>query len=189
MKDTESASASSSAATSATAPPKRESDAKPNPKPDIKPPSGLAGESAFLAAQAEDAKLAMARAWEDLKHALANGVDIRLWTKRYPWLATSGALAGGVALGYLLTPRDKDEFKEMWEKLKERLSRSGASKDDKAVYVEATTASAGKPQQPSLLQTILREAIKGVVPLVTAMASAGADGASQNGHGGREASD
>jgi hypothetical protein len=178
MKDTESASASSSAATSATAPTKRASD----PKPDAKPPSGLAGESAFLAAQAEDAKLAMARAWEDLKHALANGVDIRLWTKRYPWLATSGALAGGVALGYFLTPRDKDEFKEMWEKLRDKLSRS-AAKDDKAVYVEAPTGAAGKAQEPSLLHTILREAIKGVVPLVTAIASAGPDPASHNGHG------
>jgi hypothetical protein len=180
MKDTESASASSSAATSATEPKKRDSNAKPD-----KPP-GPASESAFLAAQAEDAKLAMARAWEDLKHALASGVDIRLWTRRYPWLMTSGALAGGVALGYLLTPHDKDELNEMWEKLKEKLAGGGVGKDAKAVYVESTTGAAGKAQQPSLLHTLLREAIKGVVPLVTTMVGAGlgsAEGTSHNGHG------
>jgi hypothetical protein len=135
----------------------------------------------------------MGRAWEELRHALASGVDIRLWTRRYPWLATSGALAGGVALGYFLTPRDKDEFNEMWEKLKEKVAGSGGvGKDNKAVYVEATTGSAGKAQQPSLLHTLLREAIKGVVPLVTTMVSAGvgtaAEGTSHNGHG-REPSD
>src|SRR5689334_6655106 len=125
MKHNESASASSSAATSTTAPTKHDEPAKASSDDKNRDkPSGSLSESDFLARQAEDAKLAMARAWDDLKHALSSGVDIRLWTKRYPWLATSSALAGGVALGYLLTPRDKDELKEMWEKLKDKLSGS-----------------------------------------------------------------
>lgn len=173
MKPNESSSASNSGATSATAPTKRE--------PSNKPPGALS-EAEYLARQAEDARLAMARAWGDLKHSLASGADVRLWAQRYPWIATSTALAAGVALGYALTPRDRDEFQEMWEKLKEKLS--GAGKDGKAVYVEAAGAKPAQPH-PSLLGTILREAVKSVVPLVTSMVGAaigGAEATSHNGH-------
>jgi len=104
----------------------------------------------------------MAAAWEDAKRALTSGVDVRLWTKQYPWLATGTALAAGIAAGYVLTPRDKDEFKEMWEKLKDKLA--GAKADADAVYVEAKHGGAPAPQQPSMLGSLIREALKAGLP-------------------------
>src|SRR5947209_19940254 len=122
MKASESSSASTSAATSTSAPDSPRSGGggggdDPHAKKAAPPAEGD-----FLAQQAEDAQVAMAAAWTDLKHALASGADIRAWTKRYPWFAAGGALAAGVAAGYLLTPRDKDEAKELWEKLKAKLA-------------------------------------------------------------------
>jgi hypothetical protein len=186
MKVNESSSGSSSAATSASGPTKP---GEPQSKPTGEKPKETTGplsESEFLAKQAEDARLAMGHAWADLKHSLASGVDVRNWTKQYPWIATSTAMAAGVAAGYLLTPRDKDEFREMWEKLKDKLA-GGARTDPNAVYVEPTRGGVAAPQQqPSLLGSIVRESLKSVMPLVTSMLGAavgGGEAASHNGHG------
>src|SRR5256885_5718799 len=150
MKVNESSSGSSSAATSTSA--QKKADDPQQNKPSGEKPKEATGplsESDYLAKQAEDARLAMATAWADLKHSLANGADVRNWTKQYPWIATSTALAAGVAAGYFLTPRDKDEFQEMWEKLKDKLT--GARNDPNAVYVEPTRGGAAPQQQPSML--------------------------------------
>lgn len=110
----------------------------------------------------------MVKAWDDLKHSLGTSVDVKQWTSRYPWIATGTALAAGVAAGYLLTPRDRDEAREMWEKLKEKLSRK---EEENAVYVEAAN---GKPaqapqQSSSFLGTIAKEAVKSLMPMITSM--------------------
>jgi hypothetical protein len=186
MKVNESSSASGSAATPTSAPKKpgdEEGPGKSSPagKP-TKETTGPLSEQEFLAKEAEQARLAMAQAWADLKHSLASGVDVRNWTKQYPWIATSTAMAAGVAAGYFLTPRDKDEFKEMWEKLKEKLS--GPHADPSAVYVDPARAAAPQ-QRSSLLGSILREAVKTATPLVTSMVGAairGGQAASHNGH-------
>jgi hypothetical protein len=183
MKANESSSGSSSAATSGSGPTKQ-GDPQNNPPEKPKEATRPLSESEFLARQAEDARLAMGHAWADLKHSLASGVDVRNWTKQYPWIATSTALAAGVAAGYLLTPRDKDEFREMWEKLKDKLA--GSRTDPNAVYVEPTRGGAAPQQQPSVLGSIVREALKSAMPLVTSMLGAavgGSEASSHNGHG------
>src|SRR5438270_3385201 len=128
MKASESSSASSSGATSTSGP------TRPTEAQKDKETKAPGSEADYLAKQAADAQAAMARAFEDLKHSFAAGADVKQWTSRYPWIATGTALAAGVAAGYLLTPRDRDEAAEMWEKLKEKLS--GTSKEDaNTVYV------------------------------------------------------
>jgi hypothetical protein len=145
------------------------------------------GESEYLAAQAHAARKAMAKTWTDLKHSVLSAGDVREWTRQYPWIATGTALAAGVAAGYLLTPRDKDEFKEMWEKLKEKLTPAKPDKD--AVYVAAADGKTAKAAaaEPSILSTIARETIKAVVPLLSSMAGgamgSGEATASDNGSG------
>lgn len=127
---------------------------------------------------------AMKAAWADLKHSAGGAVDVRRWTGRYPWIATASALAAGVAAGYVLTPRDRDEAKELWEKIKTKFA--GGKEDGDTIYVEPAK---GHPEaeQPSFLSTILREASKSILPLVTSMM--GAAGGAQsgepdhNGHG------
>jgi hypothetical protein len=177
MKVNESSSGSSSDATSTS-----EQHRHPQPQNDAAKKPKETTETEFLAKQAQDAKLAMTAAWQDAKRALASGVDVRLWTKQYPWLATGTALAAGVAAGYLLTPRDKDEFKEMWEKLKDKLA--GAKADADAVFVEAKNG-APAPHQPSMLASLLKEALKAGLPIITSMiggAVGAGSAASENGH-------
>lgn len=123
-------------------------------------------ESAYLTQQAEDARLAMAHTWEELKHSMLGAADVKQWTRQYPWVTVGAALAAGVAAGYLITPRDKDEFKEMWEKLKDKLS---SHPDKDAVYVEANGKPAEVKREPSFLQSFLKEAMKGAIPMVTSM--------------------
>lgn len=119
----------------------------------------------------------MGKAWNDLKSSIGQGADLKKWTGRYPWIATGTALAAGLAAGYLLTPRDKDEATEMWEKLKEKIA--GSKGDPNTVYVEPTNgkpAQAAAPEKPSLISTILREGMKSVMPLVTSMLGAAMGG-------------
>jgi hypothetical protein len=141
-------------------------------------------ESQFLAEQASAAQEAMQRTWADIKHTLGHSADVRAWTKKYPWLATATAVAAGVATGYALTPRDKNEFQEMWEAVKDKLTPS-------APDAEEVAASTNNPPAPSILSTILKEAIKLAGPLVTSYVAAATGGAagSNNGHAdGAEAS-
>lgn len=132
-------------------------------------------ESQYLAQQADKAQEAMRHTLEDLKHTLTSSADVRLWTKKYPWIATATALAAGVAAGYALTPRDKDEVREMWEKLKDTMTSAKA---------EATTTAGTPPPatpQASILGSILKEAIKMAGPLLASfVASAGESGNPQN---------
>jgi len=167
MKESESSNASNSDATSTSGQPS-ESEKAPETPP--------LSEADYLAKQAADAQAAMAKAWNDLKASIGQSVDVKKWTGRYPWIATGTALAAGLAAGYLLTPRDKDEAAEMWEKLKEKIA--GSKGDPNTVYVEPTN---GKPaqavaEQPSVLGTILREGMKSVMPLVTSMLGAAMGG-------------
>ena len=120
----------------------------------------------------------MGKAWSDIRHSLAHTGDVRVWTRQYPWVAAGTALAAGVAAGYLLTPRDRDEAREMWEKLKDQLH---AAKGD-AETVAAAPKSERAPKA-SLLGTILKEGIKLATPFITSVIGASmGGGAGRNGH-------
>lgn len=127
-------------------------------------------ESAYLAHQARAAQDAMRHSLEGLKHSLTSAADVRLWTKQYPWIATATALAAGAAAGYALTPRDRDEFREMWEKLKEKMASVPSSGGAGA----GAPPQAASPQS-SILGSILREAIKLAGPLVATAVAAASD--------------
>jgi hypothetical protein len=159
-------SAENSAATSTSGPPNRD---REKSERDL----SVLSESEYLAKEAEDAKQAVRHTLDDLKHSLATTADVRQWTKKYPWIATGTAIAAGVAAGYVLTPRDRDEAREMWEKLKEKLS---------AAQAEAPAAAqvAAAQQQPSLLGTILRETIKLAGPIIAGVVASAKEAGSQN---------
>lgn len=153
------------AATSTSVPPNRD---REKSERDL---SGLS-ESEFLAREAEDAKRAVRHTLDDLKHSLATTADVRQWTKKYPWIAAGTAIAAGVAAGYVLTPRDRDEAREMWEKLKEKLTAAQAE-------VPAEAQVAATKQQSSLLGTILREAIKLAGPIIAGVVASAKEAGSQ----------
>jgi hypothetical protein len=143
-------------------------------------------ESELLQREAADAMTAMKAAWADLKHSAGGAVDIRRWTWRYPWIATASALAAGVAAGYVLTPRDRDEAKELWEKIKAKFA--GKTEDRDTIYVEPAKGHT-ESEHSSFVSTILRGATKVVLPFVTGMMGAAAG--TQTGepdHNGKDAS-
>ena len=132
--------------------------------------SGLT-EAQYLAKQAEDAKIALAKTFADLKQSITHTGDVRLWTKQYPWIATATAVAAGVAAGYTLTPRNRDEAMEMWEQLKQNFTpAAAASPDDSAKEVKDTAP------QSSVFGSILREALKVAAPLITTLISGAVKG-------------
>src|SRR3954465_2223697 len=66
-------------------------------------------ESAFLEREAERAKAAMARAWDDAKKDLLHGVDPRDWTSAHPWYALTGATVAGFLAAWALTPSKHEQ--------------------------------------------------------------------------------
>src|SRR5438067_535727 len=127
MKASETSSERSSGATSTSGPNKRGDDS--GVEQDHGRDAHATTESQYLAAQAADARLAMDQTLADLKRSLTGTVDVRLWTRQFPWIATALAAGGGVAAGYFLTPRDRDEAREMWEKLKEKFTSAKRDRD------------------------------------------------------------
>ena len=155
---------------------KDENDKKPTKAPALT-------EAQYLEKQAAEARAAIEKVVGDIKRALGSTVDPRQWTKQYPWIATGTAVGAGFAAGYFLTPRDRDEAEEMWEKIKEKFASIGKPEEN-AVVVEPVTGAPAQ-QQSSLLGTIVREAIKSVGPLITTLvggAMGASAGASHNGH-------
>jgi len=130
----------------------------------------------------------MDKTWRDLKHSLTNNADVRVWTQQYPWIATAAAIAAGVAAGYTITPRTRDEAMEMWEHLKEKFKSAEAPPDDAA---KQTAANA--PPQSSVFGTILKEAFKVAGPLLAGLASEAIGnktaGKSDNGHAPQDATE
>ena len=122
-----------------------------------------------------------------MKYALAHGVSVREWTRQHPWILMGSAAVAGAVAAMLVTPSKeeklKDFFEEKWEQIKDKFTP--------AAPPEAAARSAAEPQaaQPSMLGTVMREAIKVVGPalagLITSMmANQGAEGNSDNGHNG-----
>src|SRR5258706_6931580 len=180
MKPSESSSARSSAATSTSGPKVMDKKDENNKTPTKAP---ALTEAQYLEKQAAEARAAIEKVVGDIKRALGSTVDPRQWTKQYPWIATGTAVGAGFAAGYFLTPRDRDEAEEMWEKIKEKFASIGKP-DENAVVVEPVTGAPAQ-QQSSLLGTIVREAMKSVRPLITTLvggAMVASAGASHNGH-------
>ena len=91
--------------------------APPADKPDRK-----LSESEYLARQAQEAKAAIARAWNDFSMGLAQGVDPREWTRDYPLTALSTALAAGFVAAVALVPSKEDQALKKLAKLERAIN-------------------------------------------------------------------
>jgi hypothetical protein len=110
----------------------------------------------------------MKNVWSEMQHTLVGSVSVRQWTQRYPWMSTGTALAAGLASGYLLTPRDRDEAAAMWEKFKERLAAEKSPPGDP----EKSSPPAAEKHEASVLHTLVREGVKAFMPLVAGLVGA-----------------
>jgi hypothetical protein len=142
----------------------------------VRPPQGKSlSESAFLQEQAANAKAAIAQALSDAKNALAEGVSIREWTARYPWIALGGAaVAGFVAASTLIPTKEQQALKKLAEYERalhpERFERQKREKDQETELDEHGKI---KNKKPGMMQTIISELIRSVGPALASSLTAG----------------
>jgi hypothetical protein len=167
------------------------------PQPQPSPPQKLEDrvdkkvtEADYTTRQADEARAAITAVVADMKHALAQGANLKEWTRQYPWIVAGAATVGGFLTGMLVTPSKEETFREKWEALKDKFTpdvgvgETGASPEATA----RTIADQPEAQNPSFLAVLLREALKTIGPtiggLITgALAGQPAEpGASGNGH-------
>jgi len=146
-------------------------------------------EADFLAQQQTQARAAISDTLADMKHALAQGVNVREWTRQHPWiLMGTAAIAGGVVAA-LLTPSKEESFKEFfeekWEKFKDKMTP-----DVSQTATSERISSKPPEEKSSILGSVLKETMKAVGPmlagLITSMTAQGQDqDHSGNGHNGK----
>jgi hypothetical protein len=116
-----------------------------------------------------------------MKQAIAQGADLKEWTRLHPWVMVGGAAVAGLAAGLMLIPskskskRKNDPiaefFGEHWDEVKAKLNGltpAGAAAAA-AAATAATSATAAQQQatveaQPSMIGGLIREVLKIVGP-------------------------
>ena len=154
----------------------------PQARPNADRPQPLHPESSeadFLLLQQEHAKAAIGRVVSELKGALAEGADPRLWAKQYPW-ATLGvsAIAGFVATSMLVPSREQQALKKLAEIERalnpEPRRRAERERDDHPDSVDGKAgADSYKAGKQSFMTALLGEAIKAVRPALISLLTAG----------------
>jgi len=147
-------------------------------------------EADYLTRQQEQAREAIGGVLADMKKALAEGADVREWTRQHPWILTGTATVAGFVAGMLVVPPKKESFKEYfeekWESFKDAMTPSATAA---GVSPEAAPRMAAQPQQqPSMLGGLIREVLKVVGPtiggLITGAIAGQQQGEQPDGHGG-----
>jgi hypothetical protein len=161
MKPDNASSGSTSGATSGTTPP-----------PPQVPPEKLT-EAEYLAQQAENAKLAMAQAWEQIKARLGQGASPRAWAKDYPWITVgAAAVAGFVAASTLIPSKEEQALRKL-----AAIERALNPVPPKPEHSDGNGH--GKKEPPSMVSTILHEVLAIARPAIVSMMTAGLGGALQ----------
>ena len=157
---------------------KNDPQARPN-KDRPQPLHPESSEADFLTLQQEHAKAAIGRAVGELKEALAQGADPRLWAKQYPW-ATLGvsALAGFAATAMLVPSREQQALKKLAEIERalnpEPRRRAERERDEHPDSVDGKAgADDYKAGRQSFMTALLGEAIKAVRPALISLLTAG----------------
>jgi len=142
----------------------------------VRPPQGKSlSESAFLQEQAANAKAAITQTLSEAKDALVEGVSIREWTARYPWIALGGAaVAGFVAATQLVPTKEQQALKKLAEYERalhpERFERQKREKEDETELDEHGKV---KKKKPGMMQTIVSELIRSIGPALASSLTAG----------------
>ncbi|HEY2588322.1 MAG TPA: hypothetical protein VGI81_21460 [Tepidisphaeraceae bacterium] len=153
MKSESGSSGSSSGGTSETKPPAPHT-----------PPEKLS-EQEFLAQQAESAKLAMGKAWQEMKTRLGQGVAPQVWAKEYPWITVgAAAVAGFVAAATLIPSKEEQALKKL--AAIERALNPPPRRED---HLNGD----GKKEGGGFLGSMLREAIRVAQPVLMSMLTGG----------------
>jgi hypothetical protein len=141
-----------------------------------------------VAQQAEQAKQAMTRAWNDLAAGLAQGVNVGEWARDYPWVALGTAAAAGFAASAVFIPSREQQAMKKLAELRRALypaPRAPAVELDDDEEQEASD----KPRRKKtgLLGIALRELMRTLGPTLAsaisgAVAVKSAEDSDNNGH-------
>ncbi len=137
-------------------------------------------EADFLEKQADEAKAAITRAMADARTALAEGIDPREWTRRYPVVALGSAVAAGFVAALLAIPsKEQQELKKM-----EKVRRALHPEVELPKKAAAEAKDAKVHESPhSFWSTLLREAISLIKPVLMSAVTAGITSRSQPANG------
>ncbi|MDB5324300.1 MAG: hypothetical protein JWN40_5931 [Phycisphaerales bacterium] len=120
-----------------------------------------------------------------MKHAVAQGADLREWTRQHPLIMAGTATVAGFVAGMLVMPSKnesfKDYFEEKWEAFKEKMTPPATA----TATVGTDAPPPPQAQSPSILGTIIREAMKNLGPILGGLVSGVAAGKAaqpENGH-------
>src|SRR6266568_2806043 len=67
-------------------------------------------EADFLTREQNQAKAAVSAVLADMKRAVAEGADLREWTRQHPLIMAGTATVAGFVAGMLVTPSKKETF-------------------------------------------------------------------------------
>jgi len=121
-----------------------------------------------------------------MKHALAEGANLKEWTRQYPWMVAGAATVGGFLTGMLVTPSKEETFREKWEALKDKLTPD-LNPPEPASPTARTIADQPDVPNPSIFAVIMREALKTIGPTIGGLITGALAGQQQaepegNGH-------
>jgi hypothetical protein len=122
-------------------------------------------EAEYLRQQADEAKSAIGAALADARSAMAEGLDPREWTRRYPLVAVGSALAAGFVATVLAIPSHKQRELKQMEKLRAALHPEAEQGDHEKPKPE-------KSPEPNFWFNILRESLSLIRPVLLSAVTA-----------------
>ena len=99
-----------------------------------------------------------------MKKALAEGANLKEWTRQYPWVVAGAATVTGFLAAMVVTPSKEETFREKWESLKDKLTPDLEAPSSDTARTIADQPRAG--DNPSIMAVVLREALKAVGPTI-----------------------
>src|SRR3954452_15995158 len=94
----------------------------PQKQPQTQQPSGepqgdakkQPSEADYIAKEQAQASAAISAVLADMKRAVAQGVDVREWTRQHPLIMAGTATVAGFVAGMLVMPSKKETFKDFF---------------------------------------------------------------------------
>lgn len=84
-------------------------------------PHSPSTEAEYIARQTAEARAAISNTINAISGDMKDTVDVRLWTRQYPWLAVGAAVCAGFAAACAVVPSKEEEEKLTLEALAKRL--------------------------------------------------------------------
>ncbi len=128
---------------------------------------------AYLRKQADEARQAVAQGVNDLKVALARGVDPRVLPRKFPFI-TVGAVAvtGFVAALMVIPSREQQELRRL-ERIRRAMTPDPEPARKAAAKAEATADKAVKGESKTpLWMTLVKEGVQAARPILVSLVTA-----------------